>query len=80
MYTCKKVDNGGYDMKFRVEKEIFDKLPQACFGVVMAKGIDNSKIYPEYKNLYAACIPHLLIGVEKYAELTIESTESIKRY
>lgn len=42
--------------------------------------IENSKIYPEYKNLYAACIPHLLIGVEKYAELTIESTESIKRY
>ena len=38
-------------MKFKVEKEIFDKLPVACFGVVMAKGIDNSKIYPEIEQL-----------------------------
>ena len=29
-------------MKFTVEKEIFEKLPNACFGVVVAKGIDNS--------------------------------------
>ena len=34
-------------MRFIVEKEIFEKLPNACFGVVMAKGIDNSKAYPE---------------------------------
>ena len=34
-------------MRFVVEKEIFEKLPNACFGVVMAKGIDNSKAYPE---------------------------------
>ena len=34
-------------MKFIVEKEIFEKLPNACFGIIMAKGIDNSKEYPE---------------------------------
>ncbi len=38
-------------MKFIVEKEIFEKLPNACFGVVMAKGIDNSKTYPEVDRL-----------------------------
>lgn len=38
-------------MKFIVEKEIFEKLPNACFGVVMAKGIDNSKAYPEIEQL-----------------------------
>ena len=38
-------------MKFIVEKEIFEKLPNACFGVVMAKGIDNSKAYPEINRL-----------------------------
>ena len=38
-------------MKFIVEKEIFEKLPNACFGVVMAKGIDNSKAYPEVNRL-----------------------------
>lgn len=38
-------------MKFSVEKGIFEKLPNACFGVVMAKGIDNSKGYPEIDQL-----------------------------
>ena len=43
-------------MKFKVEKEIFNKLPEACFGVVMAKGIDNSKIYPEIEQLLSDSI------------------------
>ena len=38
-------------MKFIVEKEIFEKLPDACFGVVMARGIDNSREYPEIDRL-----------------------------
>ena len=32
-------------MHFKVEQEIFEKLPNACFGVVVAKGIDNTKAY-----------------------------------
>ena len=35
-------------MKFVVEKEVFDKLDNLCIGVVVAKGVDNSK---EYKNI-----------------------------
>lgn len=38
-------------MKFTVEKEIFEKMPTVCFGVVVAKGIDNVKIYPEINNM-----------------------------
>ena len=38
-------------MKFIVDKEIFEKLPNACFGVVMARGIDNSRAYPEIDRL-----------------------------
>lgn len=38
-------------MKFIVEKAIFEKLPNACFGVVMAKGLDNSKAYPAIDRL-----------------------------
>lgn len=30
-------------MKFIVEKEVFDKLENVCFGVVVVKGIDNIK-------------------------------------
>ena len=28
-------------------KKFFEELPSACFGVVMAKGIDNNNAYPE---------------------------------
>lgn len=38
-------------MKFIVKKEIFDKLPTACFGIVVARDIDNSKVYPEVDQL-----------------------------
>ena len=38
-------------MKFIVEKDIFEKLPNACFGVVVARGIDNNLLYPEIDSL-----------------------------
>lgn len=34
-------------MRFVVKKEIFEELPSACFGVVMAKGIDNNNVCSE---------------------------------
>ena len=34
-------------MKFKVESEIFEKIPDLYIGVVVAKGMDNSKNYPE---------------------------------
>lgn len=34
-------------MKFIIEKEIFEKLPDLCVGVVVAKELDNKKEYPE---------------------------------
>ncbi len=33
-------------MKFLVEKEIFEELPNDRCGVVMARGIDNRQAYP----------------------------------
>lgn len=38
-------------MKFIVKKDIFDTLPHACFGVVMARGMDNTKAYPEIERM-----------------------------
>ena len=32
-------------MKFIVEKSFFDKIDNACFGVLIVKGIDNTKDY-----------------------------------
>lgn len=38
-------------MKFIVEKEIFDLIPDVCFGVVVAKGMDNTKDYHKIQQL-----------------------------
>ena len=38
-------------MKFIIQKEIFDKIDNLFVGVVVAKGIDNSKQYPNIDKL-----------------------------
>ena len=38
-------------MKFIIQKEIFDKLDNLVVGVVVAKGIDNSKDYKEISKM-----------------------------
>ena len=38
-------------MKFKVSDEVFSKLEDVCFGVVVAKGIDNSGNIEEINNL-----------------------------
>ena len=32
-------------MKFKVDKKFFEKVDNACFGVIIARGIDNTKKY-----------------------------------
>ena len=34
-------------MVFKVENKVFDAMPNVCFGVVVAKGIDNTKQSPQ---------------------------------
>lgn len=43
-------------MKFEIAKEVFDLLPDAYFGVVAVKGIDNTKNIPELEAELAANI------------------------
>jgi len=38
-------------MKFVVSGEVFEKIPSVCFGVVVARGIDNSKERPKIAEL-----------------------------
>ena len=38
-------------MKFIVSKEIFDDIPNAIFGVIVARGIDNHKSYDWIKDM-----------------------------
>lgn len=37
-------------MKFVVDKKFFEMVPDACFGVIITRGFDNSKNYPEIEN------------------------------
>lgn len=39
-------------MKFIIQKELFEKLDNLYVGVVVAKGIDNSKKYPKIEKLF----------------------------
>lgn len=51
-------------MKFIVEKEFFEKIPNACFGVVMARGVENNKTYPEIARLLDESIHHAALRFE----------------
>lgn len=43
-------------MRFEVSKDVFDLLPDACFGVVVVRGVDNSRSYPAVSELLHAAI------------------------
>ena len=43
-------------MRFEVSKDVFDLLPDACFGVVAVRGVDNSKAYPHVSELLHSAI------------------------
>lgn len=64
-------------MKFIVEKEIFEKLPTACFGVVVAKGIDNHHPYPEIDRLLEAAIA---AAAEKFEGKKVKEEPAILPY
>ena len=43
-------------MRFEVSPDVFDLLPDACFGVVAVRGVDNSKAYPQVSELLHSAI------------------------
>ncbi len=43
-------------MKFTVSSQVFERLPDACFGVVAVKGVDNTGAKPEIEALLAESI------------------------
>jgi drug/metabolite transporter superfamily protein YnfA len=55
--TTERSEGESIKMKFRVYPEVFEKLPNVCFGVVVGYGIDNSADLPGREQL-------LVSGVE----------------
>ena len=43
-------------MRFEVSPDVFELLPDACFGVVAVRGVDNSKAYPQVSGLLHSAI------------------------
>lgn len=64
-------------MKFVVEQRVFELLPTVCFGVVVARGIDNTADYPAIANLLQTGVA----GAEvRYAENKVKEDEKILPY
>ena len=40
-------------MYYQVSQEFFDKLPNACFGAVAVRGLDNTHDIPELEKMLA---------------------------
>ena len=43
-------------MRFEVSPDVFELLPDACFGVVAVRGVDNSRAYPQVGELLHSAI------------------------
>ncbi|WP_042276487.1 B3/B4 domain-containing protein [[Clostridium] dakarense] len=64
-------------MKFVVSKDVFEKLDNPCFGIVVAKGIDNTKNYDEINNMLKAIIEEDEI---KFKDKKVKELEEVLCY
>ena len=64
-------------MKFVVDKKFFDKVDNACFGVIIARGIDNTKDYPFIKELLNKEINNIS---KKYQDKKVKELPEIELY
>ena len=64
-------------MKFIVEEKVFEFLPTACFGVVVARGIDNRSVDPRPQVLLQQSITAI---EEKFAAAKAKETAEIAPY
>ena len=64
-------------MKFEIAKEIFDLLPDAYFGVVAVKGMDNTKEIPELEAELAA---NIAVCEAAFQGIKVKNAEDIQPY
>lgn len=64
-------------MRFYVDDEVFEKLPDVVFGIVVAKGIDNGKYPEDIKRL----LQNNITACEKFYEgRKVKETEEVVCY
>ena len=64
-------------MKFIVEKQVFDKLDDLYIGVVVAKGVDNSK---DYKNIDKMLDESILNAKREFLDVKAKEDERVIPY
>ncbi len=64
-------------MKFIIQKEIFDKIDNLCVGVVVAKGVDNSKKYPNIEKMLKDSIA---LAESRFLDKKVKEDETIIPY
>lgn len=64
-------------MKFEIAKEVFDLLPNAYFGVVAVKGMDNTRDIPE---LEAQLEENIRKCEQDFAGIKVKNAEDIQPY
>ena len=64
-------------MKFKIQKEIFEKIDNLYIGVVVARGIDNSKEYPEISKMLENSS---VLAEEKFLDKKVKGDELIIPY
>ena len=63
-------------MKFSVSKEVFEKMETACFGIVVAKNIDNSTSH----QILALLEQSILSTEVKYQDKNVKEADEIAYY
>lgn len=64
-------------MKFKIEEKIFEKLPDLYVGVVVAKGVDNTKKYPEIDKMLKES---LALAEGRFLDKKVKENNSIIPY
>lgn len=64
-------------MRFEVSPEVFEKLPDACFGVVAARGADNSRPIEAVSDLLRGSVAE---SEAKFAGLRVKELPEIAPY
>jgi DNA/RNA-binding domain of Phe-tRNA-synthetase-like protein len=64
-------------MKFIVYRDVFEKLPEVCFGVVVGYGIDNRKSVPELSKLLEEAVQEVRA---QFGEKDIKTSRYIVPY
>lgn len=64
-------------MNFKVASDIFEKIPKLYIGVVVAKGVDNHREYPEIEEKLSQAVA---AAQQRFADTAVKKAPEIVTY